>query len=344
MSQSISRLNQRCTTIRKPWRSTAILRAVALAAAASIICGQAFAAKPKPKPAPKPEPAKESPATDTPGPALPDDLNLASLRVKALDLLYELDLSNEQLKDLRVAASGTGSTQHRAAAKGSEKLATKLREFQGAVLEKKEGSQIDTMRNAIADLADSVQLDDGVQITAAARAKSANVVKQLRASQIAAFLAAHADEVGDPVEMMIGATEQLRESRANAPAATDDAAKAATGDKSADKSSDAASETAGLVQETSADVGELIAGLDEAKAKSLATDVAKWINANSSLKDDEFAAKRKALEEDARRVVGNIHPMRVLNNWLEQQMASLLSNPQLPGAIDAILQVKQRAD
>ena len=340
MSEYISRLNQRCTTIRKPWCSRVILRAVALTAAASIIWSQAFAAKPKPKPAPKPEPAKESPATDTLGPALPDDLNLASLRVKALDLLYELDLSNEQLKELRVAASGTGSTQHRAAAKESEKLATKLREFQGAVLEKKEGSQIDTMRNAIADLADSVQLDDGVQITAAARTKAANVVKQLRASQVAAFLAAHADEVGDPVEMMIGATEQLRESRANAADATDAAAKAAADDKS----SDAASETAGLVQETSTDVGELVAGLDDAKAKSLAADVAKWINAKSSLKEDQFAAKRKTLEDDARGVVGNIHPMRVLNNWLEQQMASLLSNPQLPGAIDAILQAKQRAD
>jgi hypothetical protein len=42
--------------------------------------------------------------------------------------------------------------------------------------------------------------------------------------------------------------------------------------------------------------------------------------------------------------VGNIHPMRVLDNWLEHQLASLLSNPQLPEAIDAMIQFKQTAN
>ncbi len=96
-----------------------------------------------------------------------------------------------------------------------------------------------------------------------------------------------------------------------------------------------------MVRDTSTEVGELVAGLDEARAKSVTDDVAKWLNTHSSMKDEEFVAKRKTLAESARTVVGNIHPMRVLDNWLEHRMATLLSNPQLPAAIDAIIQFKQ---
>ena len=43
---------------------------------------------------PKAKPVKEEPAA--PGPELPKDLNLASLRVHAIDTIYELDLSAYQ--------------------------------------------------------------------------------------------------------------------------------------------------------------------------------------------------------------------------------------------------------
>ena len=134
--------------------------------------------------------------------------------------------------------------------------------------------------------------------------------------------------------------EQVRELRASLATESE-----ATSEKrtAGDKAADLSGETASLVQDTSTDVGELVAGLDEAKEKSLTAEVVKWINSNSSMKEDDFTAQRKALEEAARKMVGNIHPMRVLNNWLEHQVASLLSNPQLPAAIDAILQAKQPA-
>jgi hypothetical protein len=328
-------------------RSPAVLRTVVFAAGLTMVCSQAFTANPKKgsKEAAK-EAAKEAPKPSAPaiaGPRLPADLNLASMRVKALDVIYELDLSVEQLKGLRAAAAGAASTRVSAAAKGTEKLASTLHEFQGALLERKDDKQIDELRNQIADLAndDDVQLDDGVQITAAARAKAADVLKQLTASQIAAYLAAHADEVGDPVEMMIDTTNHLCAIRATSATGTDDAAGKTA---AADTASDAPTEGADLVLNTSLEVGELVGGLDETKAKSVAADVAKWINANSSIKAEEFTAKRKTLMEAARAIVGNIHPMRVLDNWLEHQLASLLSNPQLPEAIDAMIQFKQTAN
>jgi hypothetical protein len=53
-----------------------------------------------------------------------------------------------------------------------------------------------------------------------------------------------------------------------------------------------------------------------------------------------FAKQRQTLEDSAGKIVGNMSPVAVLNNWLDQQMAILLSNPQLPDAIDAILKVR----
>ncbi len=320
------------------WLS-AIVRMAGVAAVVTMIWSQAVAANPKkpPKEAPK-EAAKPTP-TSTPAPRLPTDLNQASMRVKALDELYELDLSVDQLKKLRALAAGAASTKVGAPPKGTDKLVSTLQDFQLALLQCTDDKQIDELRNKVATLTsddDVVALDDSVEITTAARGKAADVLKQLTASQIAAFLAAHADEVGDPGEMMVGAINQMLALRA-APRATLLGKKA----DAPDSAQDNANEAADLVRDTSTEVGELVAGLDEARAKSVTDDVAKWLNTHSSMKDEEFVAKRKTLAESARTVVGNIHPMRVLDNWLEHRMATLLSNPQLPAAIDAIIQFKQ---
>ena len=57
---------------------------------------------------------KPAPAPKISGPALPPNLNLASLRLKALDTLYELDLSIDQLNQLKTAAAGAATSQSRA--------------------------------------------------------------------------------------------------------------------------------------------------------------------------------------------------------------------------------------
>src|SRR5262249_43349262 len=157
--------------------------------------------------------------------------------------------------------------------------------------------QIDELRNKVAGLAseDDVSLDDSVEITTSARAKAADTLKLLTASQIAAFLAAHADEIGDPAEMMVAAVSQLLALRATSDADAGPGKAPAT-----DPADDDTNDRTESVQDTSSEVGDLVAGLDEARAKSLAADVAKWINNNSSMKDEEFVAKRKTLADAAR--------------------------------------------
>ncbi len=270
MSQFILRSNR---LRREPGQWRVIACVASGLVGVTLMSGQALAAKPK-KPGSKPAPVAEPDTNDKPAPPLPADLNLASLRVKALDQLYELDLSVDQLKVLRAAATVGGSTQQRTAAKGNENLAAKLRELAGALLDRKDGARIDTLRNDVAELIDDddVQLDDVVRITTAARTKSPELLKQINASQIAAFLASHADEVGDPVEMMVGAVEQIRDARVNQPTKTDTeiattADKAAPEKPAADEKRDDDAEFAALVRETAIDVGGLAAGLDDDRAK-----------------------------------------------------------------------------
>lgn len=321
---------------RLDWVS-AILRTAGAVVVVMAISNETFAANPKKPPKDAPKEAAKSASTSTPTPRLPADLNLASMRVKALDEMYELDLSVDQLKKLRAMAAGAGSTKVGAPAKGTDKLVSTFQEFQFALLQRTDDKQIDELRNKVATLIsdDDVALDDSVEITTAARGKASDVLKQLTASQVAAFLAAHADEVGDPAEMMVGTINQVLALRAGSEA------DAAAGKDAADSAQENANEAAELVRDTSSEVGELVAGLDEARVKSVTDEVAKWLNAHRSMKDEEFVAKRKSLAESARAVVGNVHPMRVLDNWLEHRFAMLLSNPQLPAAIDAIIQFKQ---
>jgi hypothetical protein len=97
-----------------------------------------------------------------------------------------------------------------------------------------------------------------------------------------------------------------------------------------------------LISKTADDVGDLVAGMDQAQAKAIAGRVADWIKANRQTADGSEAA-RAALEESAKKVVGEVSPIDVLNHWLEGEMAELLSNPQLSDAIDAMLSAREGA-
>ncbi len=258
------------------------------------------------------------------GPTLPTDLNQISLRVQALQTIYEFDMSPEQLRDLRASAGGSASTQQRVAAKGNAKLSAALREFYDALVEGTNDERISKARIQLSDALgdENVHLDDDVHPTPAARMKAAKVVGVLKSSQIAAYLASHADEVADPVELMVGTLDELRELREeNAPGA--------------------AEEIASTIQENSETAARLVVGADEAKAKTLSDQVSAWLKARSESEPAETPAAKKALEDSARKIIGDVPPMKVLNNWMEQQIAELLSNPQLPAAIETMTAIQR---
>jgi hypothetical protein len=251
-------------------------------------------------------------------PALPVDLNQASLRISALDTLYEFDLAPEQLRALKAAATKTASAQRRTPVKANAEMARAFADFQGALLTSKDDAAISKLRNHIVELGSDLELDDDVQPTDAALAQAPAVCRQLKASQIAAFLASHADQVADPEELMVSSLDGIRDTRAEGGA-------------------NGAAEAAGLVTDTAVSVSYLVFGADDAKAKPLATQISAWLNSAAGLDDKDFTAQQPAREAAAKKLIGDVDPMVVLSHWLGLQVAQLLSNPELPAAIDAIL-------
>jgi hypothetical protein len=252
-------------------------------------------------------------------PKLPADLNKASLRVTALDTLYELDLSIDQLRDLRDRAQGAASTRERESAKSIPKLGGALRSLQNAILAGSDDQTIAKKRNAVADIVtDAEGLDDNIQSTPDAISKALEVSHNLNSGQIAAFLAAHADEVSDPVERMVNAVEEMREG--------------------------SVADMPGFIQETSDDVARLVAGVEEPKAKNVSDKVAVWLKNSQNEKGELTEAQRVSFEQSARRIVGDTWGIKVLDHWIQGEMAILLSNPELPNAIDMMITVRQHAE
>jgi hypothetical protein len=281
----------------------AVLLCSLIAAGIGVPSSPQFAQAAKPKAPPKAE---------TAGSSAPADLNDLSLRVTALTTLHDFDLLPDQLQALRTLTAGAADAHPRAPAKATPKLATALRELHDELL-KPDGERLGELSARVDDLLDDkgVDLDDAVRTTDAARAKAPDFARRLKASQVAAYLANHAADVADPVEQMTGALAEAREDPDN----FDDADAQALAD----------------------DVARLVAGRDAAKVKQVSAQVLAWLKSARAIKDDEFAAKQSALEESARRIIGDVPPMDVLKNWLEGEVAELLSNPQLATAIDESL-------
>jgi hypothetical protein len=91
------------------------------------------------------------------------------------------------------------------------------------------------------------------------------------------------------------------------------------------------------IADTAEQVSRLVAGSDSAKAKQVAEQIGAWLKVAKSVPPEDLAAKRDAFEATAKKIVGDLSPLQVLSNWLEGEMAELLSNPQLPSAIDTTL-------
>jgi hypothetical protein len=251
--------------------------------------------------------------------ALPADLCMASLRVSAMDTLYQLDLSADQLASLRDAARGTAAEDPNQPATPNQELADLFYKMQSALLAGTDDATIASLRNQLITTVNArgIDLDDSIKPTASAHAAAAKAMDMLKASQLAAYIAAHADEVGDPIELMNNGVASMRE------------AKAAT---------ETAADVDDVATETSGNVALLVAGMDGAKAAAVARQVAEWLKANAAANDADFEAGESKRDADARKIIGLIGPADVLTHWMQEQMAGLLSNPQTIRAIDLTME------
>jgi hypothetical protein len=244
----------------------------------------------------------------------PTTLKQLSLEVSALQMLHHLSATPAQLQQFRKLATETRPKESdEKPGKGSDKIRTALMEVRQAFLDNKEPEHIDKLVEKLDALREEEKpdLDDDVDLTEAARRRAPEALRLLGAPQVAVYLSGLIGEVGDPQSRLVEALDQVRtlsadqwkEFRAN------------FGDE----------------------IGRLVAGVDADKAEKVSDEVVQLLIVARSLKDAEFKTQRPDLEKSALKIVGEIGPFQVLQNVMENVMATLLSNPRLTAAIDARL-------
>jgi small-conductance mechanosensitive channel len=237
-------------------------------------------------------------------------VNLA-LEINVLRTLYYLQATPEQaqalLKDTKDTA---GKDKEREPGKVSEEYHRLLTQLRDALAADDEEA-VETLEDKLEELTinDAPELDDEVPITDAARKRAPAVLKQFRAQQVASFIGLHADQISDPRETLQSALDQVRRWQLGEWQAKRDA----LGDE----------------------LAKLIGGVDAFKSSKVRESVIDLLARARTLKEDDFVAKRGALEREAQTIAAQAGPIDVLRNFAEHALAEMLSNPRLEPALKA---------
>lgn len=239
-----------------------------------------------------------------------DDLEM---QVAALSKLHDLELTAAQLKQVKALAAQVEPAKAPAAGLSSEAYQTALSALRDALLSD-DDEKIANAQDKVDTLRDQAKLSDAPdpEITDSARKQAPSAVGLLTVTQIASYIAANEDDVSDPIEEMMDAFDQL-----------------------SDKPD--AKEYASIRSELVSEVGLMVAGLDKAAQEPVAKKVGDWLDSAHAANADKLESDRPNFERTARQIVGTLDTFRSLKYWMQQEMATLLSNPALPTALDKLI-------
>jgi hypothetical protein len=240
------------------------------------------------------------------------ELGLAelSMEVQALRTLYNLRLTTEQMKELAKYAKDTAEApRKRNQGKASDEYRKTLTELRDALAAASDDDKIADLEDAYTELEEKEKpdMDDSVEATKAARKRAPDIFKKMRPSQLASYLGFLAEDVVDPVDVLLSTMKDIR---------------AANSEEWKDRRDDLAEE-----------LGWLLGGVDEKKAQKVNDQVVEFLNKVKALSDDEYKSKQADLENEAGNLAGEVGPERVLRNRVERTFAELLSNPRLEAAL-----------
>jgi hypothetical protein len=259
-----------------------------------------LAAAPPKKGAARPHP--ETPASDLANP------NLMSLRLSALETLYEMQATREQMAAMqKIAAETAEPSRERKPVHLKPEMKKVMRQLHDALVAANNADKIEALEDKLEELVESqkVEFDDDVDITQAARKHASELAHSLGVSQVISLVTANEDDIQDPRAVLVEAlTEGRKQKGADWNDARDSAAEEAAtlmvGDSGAD----------GLIQ----------------KFKS-------WLDRAHDLDDAAFKQEFADPLLSAGAVTGEVDWSQVLRNWAQYCMANLLSNPQLNDAL-----------
>jgi hypothetical protein len=233
-----------------------------------------------------------------------------ALEVAALRTLYYLKATPAQLDALGRLAKETMSQPRDRKGKAGAEYRRVLAELREALAEQ-DDERIDTLDDQLDELSrsEAPDLDEEVTITSAARKHAPQLLRKLKATQVASFLGLYADTIADPEDQLVDIVDKVRDLK---PA------------EWKEKRDSFADEIAGLV-----------AGVEEGKTSKLREEIISLLDRIRGMKAEEFESRRAELEQTARQLTANAGPTEVLRNVMERTLASLLSNPRLTEALKA---------
>jgi hypothetical protein len=241
-----------------------------------------------------------------------------SMEMQALRTAYNLKLTTEQLKTLAKLAKDTAEPDRkRNGGKASDDYRKALTELRDALADAGDDGKIADLEEAFTEQEEkeTPDMDDAVEVTAAARKHAPEMFKKMKPSQVASYLGFLADDVIDPLDVLVSTLKEIRGLK---------------DDEWKDRRDDLADE-----------LGWLLGGVDEKKSKRFNDAVVALVNKSKALSDVDYNARQAALEQEAEKLATEVGPERVLRNRVEKTLAELLSNPRLGAALEARLKEKK---
>jgi len=234
------------------------------------------------------------------------------LQVAALTTLDELELTPDQLASLQSLAADTADDSYVSPANAPRneiyrEAMQALRDALAAGDEERIArtqAQIEKLRKNL-----NIAPPPAVNTSDAARRKAYSAVLILTTGQFANYIAIHASEIPDATETILDALDQCQ-------SGSDD-------------------EFASLRDQAADQVAMLMNGENARMSKGIINRVKDLLDRARRMSSDDFQSSRPDLDRTARNITRIAHPDVELRNWMERQMAFLLSNPQLDAALTA---------
>ena len=241
-----------------------------------------------------------------------EDVTELSMQVDALQMFYLLDMTPAQLRSLAKLAQDTDSTRVRQPSKVSAAYRATLLALRTALI-KGDDTQVDDLIEKLDGLREkeTVQIDDKIDLTPAAKQKARSALRLLGARQVMDYLKSiYEDEVPDPLERIADTAE--RGVTAQGAAWTK------------------------LRDEAAEEVGGWVAGFDADKARKVREGVTVLLDKAHVLTEAELKKNRSMLEQGVQEIMGDVGPLEVVRNVVERDLAELLANPQLRASLEAM--------
>jgi hypothetical protein len=251
--------------------------------------------------------------SDAKRPEGPSSLNELSMEVTALQALYQFDFTPAQLETLgKIAQETSQPAGVRTEARSSDKFRKVLSELRTALATRKDSQRIQELEEAWGDLRDNEnpELDDGWEITEAARIRAPETFRLLSARQLVGYLSSYGNQFTDPHEILVAALGKVRGL--------------------------SAAQWKEVREAVSEEIARPAAGLNDRKAEQISDKVVQLLIQARVMNDEEFKTQHAELLKSSREILGNPSSLDVIRHSVEYGLAELLSNPRLPNAIAAM--------